>query len=134
MNMMSRAVFALILGVGLPMASLASSAQMTEAQAVVSPAPTYPESAIEKGIAGLVLLKVDIEATGQPYAFVAQNEDANPVLVAAAIQSVKQWKFLPATKAGQPVASSMTIPVRFKLKDLRYHNGSVLGPTAPWTR
>ncbi len=125
---------ALLMLLAMPFSANANNPLTTLAKAVVKPSPVYPQRAVDSNIEGVVLIKVDIEATGTPSNFTPQESDSNPLLVAAAMESLKQWHFVPATRDGQPVSSSMTVRVRFELQDDRYHNGSVLGPTAPWAR
>lgn len=117
-----------------PLGVTANSPLTTVAKAIFNPPPDYPEAAVADDIEGVVQVRLDVEATGQPSNFSAENDDVNPILLAAAIESLQQWHFAPATRDGQPVSSSVTIRVRFELKENRYHNGSVLGPTAPWAR
>jgi len=76
--------------------------------------PRYPKEARKAKIEGRVLLYVTIGANG------AIGEvkvlESVPELDAAAIASVREWEFAPALDCwGNPVASSLDIPVRFKL-------------------
>ena len=76
--------------------------------------PRYPKEARKAKIEGRVLLHVTIGADG------AIGEvkvlESVPELDAAAIASVREWEFAPALDCwSNPVASSLDIPVRFKL-------------------
>lgn len=75
----------------------------------------YPPVAAEKKIQGKVIVKVTISATGQvSNAEIVQSVD--PMLDAEALRLCKSLpRFTPARRNGQPVASTMTIPINFRL-------------------
>lgn len=76
----------------------------------------YPESAIEAGTEGIVMISFDVEADG---------EVANPVIVKGAAQSLNEEAlrvvslfpyYKPATKDGENIKMSLTVPVKFQLQ------------------
>jgi protein TonB len=75
--------------------------------------PRYPPAAFRNGIGGTVELKILIDKTGR----VTNTRviKSIPELDAAAIQCVMEWKFRPAKKAGQPVATVASAPVTFRI-------------------
>lgn len=75
----------------------------------------YPPVAAEKKIQGKVIVKVTISATGQvSNAEIVQSADA--MLDAEALRLAKSLpRFTPARRNGQPVQSTMTIPINFRL-------------------
>lgn len=75
----------------------------------------YPPVAAEKKIQGKVIVKVTISATGQvSNAEIVQSVD--PMLDAEALRLAKSLpRFTPAHRNGQPVQSTMTIPINFRL-------------------
>ena len=76
--------------------------------------PKYPKEAKKARIEGRVLLSVTIGADGVPGE--VKVLESVPGLDAAAIASVREWEFAPALDCGgNPVASSLDIPVHFKL-------------------
>uniref|UniRef100_Q01TR5 TonB family protein n=1 Tax=Solibacter usitatus (strain Ellin6076) TaxID=234267 RepID=Q01TR5_SOLUE len=76
--------------------------------------PTYTPEAKAKNIQGAVLLYAVVNTEGQ-----AQNirvlKPLDPGLDTAAIAAVKQWKFKPGTKDGDPVNVEAQIEVHFQL-------------------
>lgn len=76
--------------------------------------PNYPRQAKKARIEGRVLLRVAIGADGVPGE--VKVLESVPGLDDAAIASVRQWEFTPALDCwGYPAASSLDIPVSFKL-------------------
>ena len=81
-----------------------------------NPAPEYPTSARRRGAEGSVLVEISVGADGTAEdAKVVEGSGADD-LDAAAVAAVKNWKFRPAVRAGQPVASRERIRFVFKLK------------------
>jgi TonB family protein len=89
----------------------------TYAVAVSQVQPQYTAAARQAGIQGQVLLEVEILKDGNVGTVVVkQSLDKSPGgLDEVAMAAMKQWKFTPAKKDGQPIASKLTIPVRFAL-------------------
>lgn len=75
----------------------------------------YPPAAAEKKIQGKVVVKLTISSTGQvSNAEIVQSVD--PMLDAEALRLCKSLpRFTPARRNGQPVASTMSIPINFRL-------------------
>jgi protein TonB len=77
----------------------------------------YTEEARAAGIEGRLVLKVTVDAQGQ-VSDVAVVSSVDPALDAAAIATVKTWRFKPALACGKPVAGGQyTIARRFVLGD-----------------
>ena len=75
--------------------------------------PVYPQEAFVKGVEGQVLIEAIIDSTGRiTRARVIQSV---PMLDAAALQCVYQWRFHPAIKNGVPVATLIHAPVTFRI-------------------
>jgi protein TonB len=75
--------------------------------------PQYPQDAFVKKIEGTVELEIIIDITGRVvHARVLRSV---PLLDAAAIQTVYQWKFQPAMKHGRAVPTKATAPVTFRI-------------------
>ncbi|MBU1936849.1 energy transducer TonB [bacterium] len=75
----------------------------------------YPESAKKDNIEGIVFVSVFIDVDGS----VSSLEIAEGVrkdLDQAAMEAIKQTKWLPAQKDNLPVACKISIPIQFKLK------------------
>lgn len=75
--------------------------------------PVYPQEAFVKKIEGVV--EVEFLIDGQGDVVSARVIRSVPMLDAAAIATVKQWKFRPAMKGGRPVATIAHAPVAFRI-------------------
>lgn len=69
---------------------------------IANPRPIYPKAWIEAGRTGAVTINFYIDETGQPRMPVAESA-SDPFLAAAAIASLKEWRFAPPTVHGRPV-------------------------------
>ena len=76
--------------------------------------PAYPEVAREAGIEGLVELRVLIDETGKVTDIRAMSGE--PVLLQAAIDAVRQWKYRPLVIEKKPVKVMTVIRLDFKLQ------------------
>ena len=77
--------------------------------------PQYTEEASEAELQGTIVMSVEVHPDGRAYNLrlergLGMGLDEN------AMEAVKQWKFQPAVKDGEPVAVSAKIEVNFKLK------------------
>jgi TonB family protein len=75
--------------------------------------PIYPPEAFNKKIEGTVELEIAIDATGKVTG--ARVLKSVPGLDEAALATVYQWRFEPAIKNGQPVATIARAPVSFRI-------------------
>ena len=82
-------------------------------EAVVKVNPTYPDSAREAGVDGLVMVQARVCACGEVDS--TRIVKSIPMLDAAATAAVRQWLFKPGTSNGEPVAVWVGVPVRFSL-------------------
>ncbi len=85
-------------------------------EAVTRVAPVYPDSAAQAGIEGRVYLRAFVGLDSLA-ARVTVVRGVHPLLDSSAVRAVRQWRFRPAEKAGQPVAAWFTFPVRFRLPE-----------------
>ena len=76
--------------------------------------PKYSKKARKKRIEGTVTLSIVIGPDGIGKDFQVKKS-LDPDLDANAIEAVKQWRFKPSTKDGEPVAVYATIEVSFHL-------------------
>lgn len=74
--------------------------------------PKYPPIALAARITGVVLLKAVISRDGQVTEL--QTLSGHPLLVPAAIDAVKQWRYRPYLLNGVPVEVETTITVTFQ--------------------
>ncbi len=78
--------------------------------------PQYPEGALVAGLQGTALVSVQVGLNGAASDIQVKSTSGAAELDKAAIASVAQWKFSPATQGGQAMASRFEIPVRFMLQ------------------
>lgn len=82
---------------------------------LLNPEPKYPEAARRRGIEGVVLLDVLVLADGTAGSVLLARTSGSALLDDAAIEAVRPWRFRPAMRAGVPVDSTVSIPIRFRL-------------------
>jgi protein TonB len=75
--------------------------------------PRYPHDAFDQKVQGTVVVEFVIDVDGRV---------VNPRVVrsitlldAAALEAVSQWRFVPATNRGRPVATRSRAPVSFRI-------------------
>mgnify|MGYP001559680618 CR=1 FL=1 len=84
---------------------------------LLNPEPKYPEAARRRGIEGVVVLEVLVLANGTAGSVHLAQSSVSALLDDAAVESVRLWRFRPAMRAGVPVDSTVTIPIRFRLEN-----------------
>jgi TonB family protein len=80
---------------------------------LVNVSPRYPDDALKAKVQGEVVLDVVVDATGVPTD--VQVSQSVPMLDAAAIEAVKQWRYEPTLMNGVAVPVVMTVTLGFKL-------------------
>ncbi|MFZ0771983.1 MAG: energy transducer TonB [Candidatus Sulfotelmatobacter sp.] len=75
--------------------------------------PEYPEAARKERIEGTVVLKTMIDSNG--YVEDVSAISGHPMLVSAAVDAVKRWKYKPYLLNGQPVRVETVVSVAFQL-------------------
>mgnify|MGYP003586194170 CR=1 FL=1 len=79
--------------------------------------PTYPSSARNAGISGVVRIKALVAPTGRVQDAEVYESSNNEQLDTAALKAVSKWEFTPARDIyGNQVACYTIIPIRFQLK------------------
>jgi protein TonB len=76
--------------------------------------PHYPREAQKMGIQGDVILQATIDTKGNLANLKVVQGD--PILVKAAVDAVKQWRYRPYILNGEPVDVDTTIKVQFHLR------------------
>lgn len=76
--------------------------------------PSYPKAALEACIEGRVVLLIGIDADGSVTA--SKVVESTNGLDEAALDTVKNWRFKPAQKSGEPVGSVELAPVTFSIR------------------
>jgi len=91
--------------------------------------PDYPESARKAGITGEVVLAATIDTGGRVTGVkVVSSPDGGEDLELAAVKALHQWRYQPAQKDGQPVASQFKVVIRFHLDSGKDHPEPEPGP------
>ncbi len=80
-----------------------------------NPDPSYPNAARRRAQQGLVTLLVSVDAQGHVKNVSLFKSSGFSALDEAALDGVAHWEFEPARLDGEPVASEVEVPVRFKL-------------------
>ena len=82
-------------------------------QKVHDVAPRYPVVAQQSRVQGVVILEAVISEDGAVRSLRVLR--SQPLLDAAAVEAVRQWRFTPTLLNGQPVPVVMTVTVNFSL-------------------
>lgn len=80
-----------------------------------NPAPDYPESAIDRGQEGVVLLRVQVNAQGKAVTVQIHQSSGVSALDNAALRTVRNWSFVPAKRGNQAISGQVIVPVDFSL-------------------
>ena len=110
-------------------AAVATAATPAQAEATAPPRtdrmppPHYPKEAFEQGIAGHVLLQIEVDAEGRARDVQVVESRPQGVFDAVSVAAARQWSFAPAREAGRAVPGKLRVPVRFALE-------TAMGPTA----
>jgi periplasmic protein TonB len=84
---------------------------------LINPKPAYPPEARKRGQEGLVILHVFVSGEGLPQRVEMAQSSGCPLLDTAALEAVRQWRFVPARLGNTAMASQIEVPIRFKLLD-----------------
>lgn len=80
-----------------------------------NPPPVYPRSALRKRQQGTVMLEVQVNAQGLPQSVRVQKTCGHRLLDEAALEAVRQWRFVPARRGNEQIAASVVVPVEFRI-------------------
>ena len=81
-----------------------------------NPKPPYPPLAIRMGLEGKVTLLAEVLVDGRAGRVVIEISSGHEMLDQSALQTVKQWQFIPARKEGVIIPQVVRIPITFNLK------------------
>jgi len=87
-----------------------------EADYLRNPAPDYPALSRRLGEEGRVLLRVHVQANGQPDEVKIHQSCGFERLDGTAINAVRRWQFLPARLGGTAIAGWVIVPIQFNLR------------------
>lgn len=80
---------------------------------VYQPAPIYPKELASKGLQGTVYVLFIVDKNGRTTDLKVQKS-THPSFNEPALKAVKQWKFEPGKRKGQPVQFRMRVPITFQ--------------------
>lgn len=81
-----------------------------------TPAPDYPPAAMRSGAQGTVMVRVEVGIDGVPVSVDVAQRSGSRDLDRAAVAAVRQWRFQPAQRDGQPVQGAVTVPIDFRMR------------------
>jgi len=93
----------------------AESDPVFDAEYLNNPAPNYPTIAKNRGTQGKVTLDVIVKTDGTPAKVEIAHSSGSKILDEAALDAVKQWRFIPARRSGKLVQANVIVPVEFKI-------------------
>lgn len=77
----------------------------------------YPPLARRLKESGTVRLRVLVSPEGQAEKIELLSSSGSPRLDEGALQAVERWRFIPARQGDRPVASTVIVPIVYKLED-----------------
>jgi periplasmic protein TonB len=80
-----------------------------------NPAPAYPRLSKNAGEEGRVLMKVLVSAEGNAEDVQIETSSGSERLDNAAMNAVKNWRFIPAKKNNQSQSAYVLVPIKFSL-------------------
>lgn len=79
-----------------------------------NPAPAYPSYSRRMKERGTVLVLVQVSPQGNASQVTLYQSSGYERLDEAALEAIKQWRFVPAKRGTTPVAASVVVPIQFK--------------------
>jgi protein TonB len=79
------------------------------------PQPPYPDSALTSGEQGTIFMDLYVRPSGRISRFRVSQSSGFEDLDNAAVESVLNWRFVPAIQDGDPVSDWTTVKVVFQL-------------------
>ena len=98
-----------------PVSSASKGATQAEPDELHNEPPEYPEESQLNHEQGVVILRVQVTAAGEPAEVSVLQSSGFFRLDQAAREAVRHWRFHPSRIAGMPVSSEADVPVRFNL-------------------
>lgn len=112
-------------------ASAGDHRHLRQAVAIFHPDPPYTEEARKKAREGTVVLSVAVDETGSVAGVVEVSKKLGDGLDKSAIETVKTWKFQPATQDDRAMASQVTVSLSFHLPQTGALAVPATGATTP---
>ncbi len=87
-----------------------------DADYLKNPAPAYPPLSRRMGEEGKVVLRVSVNAQGSADSVEIRTSSGSQRLDESALNTVRNWKFIPAKRGNTAVQSWVLVPINFKLE------------------
>lgn len=87
-----------------------------DADYLQNPPPVYPPLSRRLHEEGKVLLFVQVSAKGEAESVEVRKSSGFPRLDEAAMSAVRKWRFVPARRGAETIASSVVVPLVFRLE------------------
>lgn len=79
--------------------------------------PGYPPAALQRGVEGLVLVRLEVGPDGRVRGAEVLESSGSPLLDEAALAALSRWRFAPGLRRGEPVPTTVDVPVAFRLRE-----------------
>lgn len=93
----------------------AESIPRFDADYLNNPAPVYPRASRRLREVGVVTLRVFVSPKGLPDVIELEQSSGFDRLDESALATVRQWKFIPAKRAGVAIGAWVRVPIEFSL-------------------
>ncbi|WNW11835.1 energy transducer TonB [Pseudomonas sp. DTU_2021_1001937_2_SI_NGA_ILE_001] len=100
-----------------PAAPVKESAAVSGLASLGNPPPEYPGLALRRNWEGRVVLRIKVLPNGRAGAVEVTKSSGKPVLDEAAVEAVRNWKFIPAKRGDTPIEGFATQTIDFKLPE-----------------
>ncbi len=100
-----------------PAAPVKESAAVSGLASLGNPPPEYPGLALRRSWEGRVILRIKVLANGRAGSVEVTQSSGKPVLDEAAVEAVRNWKFIPAKRGDTPIEGFATQTIDFKLPE-----------------
>jgi protein TonB len=84
--------------------------------ALRNPPTYYPPMAVQRGLQGTVKLRIQVLADGRAAEIQIKESSGHEVLDRAALEQVREWRFLPARRGDQAITSWVVVPIKFRIE------------------
>lgn len=100
-----------------PAAPVKESAAVSGLASLGNPPPEYPAMALRRNWEGRVVLRIKVLPNGRAGAVEVTKSSGKPALDEAAVEAVRNWKFIPAKRGDTPIEGFATQTIDFKLPE-----------------
>lgn len=100
-----------------PAAPVKESAAISGLASLGNRPPEYPGAALRKGMEGRVILRIKVLPNGRAGTVEVTKSSGKQVLDDAAVEAVRNWKFIPAKRGDTPIEGFATQTIDFKLPE-----------------